>query len=319
MKKIQQQLIMLLCCAGAVRAQAQQLSPHIINSGGNYSLSGSVLLEQNIGDFAVTTISTSSFMYTQGFLQPDKGSTTIIPPVQDVVIGGSYLLDNAGTTFINGNIMLEFTSGEIASTTLADANKMLTQGLLQPYPPATTLPVTGLEFFAQRKNDRTVQLDWKTIQEINNKGFHIERKKENESAFIEIGFVAAGTTDGNSTLPLAYTRNDDNNYNGKTFYRLKQEDRNGKTTYSLIRLVNGAGNKQLAMQVWPVPAAGPVQVLVTGLTKADQLACYNAEGKLIKQWPVTNEQPLLVQHLPPGTYFLRLEKNPGMVQKIIIQ
>lgn len=317
MKNIYSFLVLLFCWGGVA---AQQQYPTTISSGGRGISNGGIMLEDNVGGLLVGTISTATFMYTQGFIQPDAGSTTTVPHIQDVTLSSSGNgIDNAGTTFINGNIMLEFTVGEVASKTLINSNNMLTQGILQPYNSITALPVTGLEFYAKRLNATTVQLDWKTIQEINNKGFHIERKKENEPAFAAIDFVKSHAVDGNSSFPLQYQKTDNNTFSGKTLYRLKQEDIDGRFTYSVVRIVNGSGVKQTVLQVWPVPSAGPVNILVSGIEKPDNLQVFDMSGKLMQQMKVQNNTTVQLGRLFPGTYIVRLSENKDLVQKIIIQ
>jgi hypothetical protein len=310
--------ILLILFAGT--AKAQQLYPTTLSSGGTWSNNGGVMLEYSVGGLVVTTISANTIMYTQGFLQPDAGSTTILPPpINDVVLNSGAGIDNAGTTFINGGIMLEFTVGEVASKTLGDGNNMLTQGILQPYNSITVLPVTGLEFYAKRLNATTVQLDWKTIQEINNRGFHLERKYEYENNFTEVAFVPPAALDGNSSSPLQYQKPDGNNFAGKTLYRIKQEDINGRSTYSVVRIVTGANSRQPTIQVWPVPATGPVNILVNGLAKADVLLVFDMSGKLIRQQPVQNNTAIQVSNFTPGTYILKLAENKDLVQKLVVQ
>lgn len=114
-------------------AAGQQLSPQTLNAAGKSSNAGGVLLEDAVGGFIVSIITTPTFMYTQGFIQPDAGTTTIIPPINDVVFSSGSGFDNAGTTFIAGGAMLEFTVGEFISITQNGGSNLLTQGILQPY------------------------------------------------------------------------------------------------------------------------------------------------------------------------------------------
>jgi hypothetical protein len=304
----------------ATAAKAQQQYPTTINSGGNYSSNGGVMLEYSVGGLVVTTMGTPSFMYTQGFLQPDAGSTTVIPHINDVVLNSGSGIDNAGTTFINGGIMLEFTTGEFASITHITASNMLTQGILQPYNASGgVLPVTGLDLVARRTDANTVVLDWKTLQEFNNKGFHVERKYENESSFTGIAYVATAAPNGNSSFLLSYQRTDNNSFTGKTFYRIKQEDIDGRNTYSAIRVVNGMVNDQIKMKVWPIPATGPVNVLVNGLANTDMLLVFDISGRLIKQQAIQNNVAVKLSNLTPGTYILKLTENKDLIQKLVVQ
>ena len=310
---------MLLLAGNAV--EAQLLTPRIINAGGESSSNGGILLEYSVGGLMDNTISTTTFMYTQGFLQPDAGITSTPIFINNVALSSGSVLDNAGTTLINGGVMIEFSLGEVASITLENQSRgaMLTQGILQPYSINGTLPITGLEFYAKRINNTTVQLDWKTLQEINNKGFHIERKKENENSFAPVGFVASNANGGNSSFSLSYTKTDANNFTGNTYYRLKQEDIDGRSTYSVVRIIKGDVTKQLAMQVWPVPSTGPVNILVSGLTKPDVLMVFDITGKLVKQQNVQNNAQVQLNNLTPGTYMVRLAENKDLVQKVVVQ
>lgn len=303
---------------GILHGQAQMISPQTVNSGGNYKTAGNIILEDAIGSLAVTTINTSTFMYTQGFIQPDAGTTSGPLYVNDVILSTSGNgFTNAGTTFTNGTLMLEFTTGEMASITLNNGNNMLTQGILQPYTFTGTLAVTGLSFAAQRKNNALVQLDWSTLTEIDNKGFTIERKKDNESSFTNIGFVFSKANGGNSNFKLDYQKMDDNAYTGKTYYRIKQEDINGQYKYSDIRLVNGINST--TMKVWPIPATGPVNVLVNGFTRPDLLQVVDATGRLVQTFTIQNNQPLQLNKLSAGTYIVRLAENKELMQKIVVQ
>lgn len=300
-------------------ASSQQLTPQTVNAAGKSSSNGGVVLEDAVGGLIVTTISTATFIYTQDFLQPDAGTTTTVPPINDVVLSSGSGTDNAGTTFIAGNAMIEFTVGEAASLTLNGGGNMLTQGILQPYSNGSILPITGFEFYAKRISNTQVQLDWKTIQEINNRGFNVERKKENETSFANMGFVNSNANGGNSSFPLQYQKLDNNNFAGNTYYRLKQEDFDGRATYSVVRIVKGDVSKQLTMQVWPVPAVGFFNVSVSGIHKPDMIQVIDMNGRLVKQYTIQNQTQQQVNGLPAGTYFIKLGSDKTVGQKVIVQ
>jgi Secretion system C-terminal sorting domain len=298
---------------------AQQFTPQTINNGGSSKTAGGIILEDALGGLLVNTVSTPVFTYTQDFLQPDAGITTVLPIINNVTLSSGSGIDIAGATFINGNIMLEFTAGEFASITLNSTGSMLTQGILQPFSIGTALPVTGLEFYAKRINSNQVQLDWKTLQEINNKGFHIERKKETENNFADMGFVSSNANGGNSSFPIQYQKLDNNNFSGITYYRLKLEDIDGRSTYSVVRMVKGDMSKQLSLQVWPVPAVGFFNVRVNGLDKNDLLQVVDVNGRLVKQFIIQNQTQLQISGLPAGTYFVKLASDKTVGQKVILQ
>jgi hypothetical protein len=122
--------LMLLLNAAAM---AQQISPQTINAAGRSISAGGITLEDAIGGLDVQHYATSTFLYTQDFLQPDAGTITTPLFINNVTLDGLAAIDNAGTTFIAGNAMIEFTVGEPISVSLSNATNMLTQGILQPY------------------------------------------------------------------------------------------------------------------------------------------------------------------------------------------
>lgn len=312
-------IVALLLLPGISELYAQQITPKTLNNGGQSRSAGSIVVEDALGGFSVCSINANSFLLTQDFLQPDAGTTTIIPVINNIVLSTGSGLDNAGTTFMYGNLLLEFTTGEFASTTLNSSSNMLTQGILQPFSFSGTLPVVGLEFYAMRLSSTTVQLDWKTVQEINNKGFHIERKKENESGFASIGFVNSNANGGNSNISLQYQKMDNNNFKGITYYRLKQEDLDGRSTYSAVRIVKSDPGKELMIQIWPVPAVSYFNIIVSGLAKSDVIHIMDMSGRIVKQFVIQNQLQKQVNGLLAGTYFVKLASDTGVGQKVIVQ
>ncbi|MGB4845021.1 MAG: T9SS type A sorting domain-containing protein [Ferruginibacter sp.] len=180
------------------------------------------------------------------------------------------------------------------------------------------LPVVDLQFFAKRISSSKVQLDWKTSQEINNQGFYIERKKQNENSFANLGFVNSLAPGGNSSFPLQYSKTDDNNFSGTTFYRLKQQDINGNFVYSAIRVVKGDISKSITLKAWPIPSAGNLTVTADGIDK-DILQVFDTKGRLIKQQDILNQSQIYLTNLAPGTYIIRLAGQKDISQKIIVQ
>lgn len=89
------------------------------------------------------------------------------------------------------------------------------------------LPVVISSFtYSIKKNN--VILSWTTSEEINNKGFYIQRKKSNTENWTEVGFVEGY---GNSSQPRNYSFEERNLSSGTYEYRLKQVDYNNSFEY----------------------------------------------------------------------------------------
>ncbi len=92
------------------------------------------------------------------------------------------------------------------------------------------LPVELSSFTAKIADDK-VELNWTTESEVNNYGFDIERKA-NDDKWIQLSFVAGH---GNSNTPKSYYFVDNSLSGGSIFYyRLKQIDTDGHFEYSQI-------------------------------------------------------------------------------------
>jgi hypothetical protein len=299
-------------------SQAQQVSPQTIGSAGTSQLAGGILLESNVGELTVAALSTTAFMYTPGFLQPDKGITSSIPAINDVVLNSGAGIDLAGTSFKAGNAMIDFTVGEAVSVTHQNATTMLTQGILQPMSQQLALPVTGLTFTAKRISPALVQLNWKTISEENNAGFFIERKNTHEAQFQTVRFAPSKSAGGNSSISLDYAVTDTNSTTGKAWYRIRQEDIDGRATWSAIRLVEGNSTQSTSLKAYPVPAIGYFNVLAEGI-KQDQVQVFDLSGKLLQQRSLQAGVPQRISNLAPGTYMIRLAGHKELVAKVIVQ
>jgi hypothetical protein len=181
------------------------------------------------------------------------------------------------------------------------------------------LPVLGLEFFARRINSTQVKLNWKTLQEINNLGFYVERKKETDNDFHATTFVNSKAWNGNSSTPLEYEKMDTNNFTGHTYYRLKQTDIDGKFVYSVIRMVGGETQKQIVLKAWPIPSAGDLNILVQGISKNETVELFDAGGKLIQRISVKDNNPEKINRLSAGVYIIRLSADKNISQRIVVQ
>lgn len=96
------------------------------------------------------------------------------------------------------------------------------------YTTSCTLPLTLLDFNISKSND-AVLLNWETSNEVNTKGFNIQRSKDGIN-FSNIGFVASkGDTKFNT---YNYSDKITSGMEGKQFYRLQMMDKDGKYTMS---------------------------------------------------------------------------------------
>jgi hypothetical protein len=92
-----------------------------------------------------------------------------------------------------------------------------------------TLPITWLSFDGYRADNHII-LNWKTASETNNDYFDVLRSFDGFN-YTSIGIVKGS---GNSNEIKSYNYNDQNTFQGTTYYKLKQVDYNGASVFSEI-------------------------------------------------------------------------------------
>ena len=181
------------------------------------------------------------------------------------------------------------------------------------------IPVTLTSFTAKRK-DNSVNMEWQTVSEFNNRGFEIERKLQGEEGFETIGFVPSKKPDGNSSDELNYVYKDVNISGDASQYRLKQVDFDGKYKYSDVQIVKGTTAAGRVL-IYPNPAAqGTVNIVFDSFTQKDiQLTDIN--GRVQRKWTGYTSSQLQLKQLLSGIYLLKITdraNNTNLVRKIVV-
>ena len=136
--------------------------------------------------------------------------------------GSGNSTDEANAIAVDGSGNIYVTGNSIASNPASD------YATIKYHEEA--LPVE-IAYFNSSVNRNVVSLSWGTVWELNNSGFRVERKSENESNWKEAGFVQGN---GSVNEEKHYSFQDNNLIKGKYHYRLKQIDYNGNYEYHLL-------------------------------------------------------------------------------------
>lgn len=173
---------------------------------------------------------------------------------------------------------------------------------------AAVLPVEFL-YFTGRYETEGIQLKWATAVELNNKGFHVERRAATERNFTELQFVAgAGTTE----TEQSYAYLDTEIRNGESYYyRLRQVDFDGTEAFSnLIVVDTEAATPGFTLTPNPVrtdltitpsaPIAGKLTIDI-----------FSTDGRLVDSRTLAGEtaSTVNVATLPRGLYSVRLRSD----------
>jgi hypothetical protein len=170
-----------------------------------------------------------------------------------------------------------------------------------------SLPISLLYFRAVMQKGG-VNLDWETTSEINSSLFEVKRMAGN-GAFVPVATIAAA---GNSSVPQYYQAQDGNPPTGPLFYRLKETDKDGVVTYSLIVEVDN--NRIDSPKLYPNPAKTTVHIELPLLTHATTLVIYNNLGQAVIEKSIaegTSAFDVDVSRLAVGKYYAVLISKNG--------
>jgi hypothetical protein len=127
-------------------------------------------------------------------------------------------------------------------------------------PGCVPVPVS-LVHFKGSKQGNFHRLEWVTVNEVNSKGFHVQRSS-NGVNFSSIGFVAS-QQGGNSISQQSYQFIDEQPLRGNNYYRLQQVDRDGSISVSNVVLLRSEEVREIQLVgVYPNPTKGEVTVQI---------------------------------------------------------
>lgn len=188
----------------------------------------------------------------------------------------------------------------------------------------TVVPVTFTTVWANRKEDKTVDVNWKVENELNMSSYEVERSS-NGSSFTKAGEQSALYNGAGGQ----YRFNDATAPNTVLYYRIKGIGINGQIQYSAVVKVGG-GKTPAGFAIYPNPATGKqVNVQLSGIETGAvyELSLYDAAGKLVhieKIKPVAGNSTLslrLKNELATGTYRLQVagDKKETISLSLIVQ
>ncbi len=245
--------------------------------------------------------------------------------------GGGGTDNNNGSGGGGGHTGADAGRGSIASSFNSGSNQLNTAGTNGTGSVTGTvtvlclasLPVELINFKAVLR-DNAVELQWSTASEKNNFGFDVERSADNHN-WTTLGFVPGH---GNTTDRHDYGFVDEKPLAGVNYYRLKQQDYNGKFEYTPIVVadVRATGGQQF--DIYPNPSTtGEFSIRTVSAQEGEALLeiydwvgykVYNDKLELLKG---TMIYPVSMSTFPKGAYTARLEMPDGTVQfrKIVLQ
>lgn len=237
------------------------------------------------------------FIYSPSF-NPANALTNYITGDDNTNTGNDYRITatlTAGVTYI------------LVSTTYNNANYG-TGSTLITGPAGAVLPVTFISFDAIA-NGSNIDLAWLIGSESNNKGFYIERSYDAIN-FSEIGFVKSY---GSSAITNKYNFCDKTAKPGKLYYRLRQLDLDGKTSFSKTVSVTLADTR---FSIYPNPTKG-FAIFTQKIANNTVVSISNSIGITVKQKVVNNG--INLTGFAPGVYYIRIDNVQNQKLTVVVQ
>lgn len=293
------------------------------------------------GSFTVSNVA-SSTVSSVSISDPTDPASPIVGQSQAYwtvsssgVSGGTYDLIAGGTGWIVGNLadlsLCKATSVvgtySIATNTTSDP-RLVRTGLS-----LTDLTTTdGSNFYVGSTNLTTsplpiellsftgtivtggVELNWHTANEVNNSHFIVLRATDGTN------FEPIGTVVGNGTtnVPHSYSLFDRDPSLGKNYYRLKQVDFDGRSSFSEVIMVM-VQNIDPLVSIYPNPVSQhqPLNVVLSGLPSNTpaEILIMNSQGVKVGSSNVevdatgTLRTSIVISSLTTGVYILKVENN----------
>lgn len=189
---------------------------------------------------------------------------------------------------------------------------------------SSPLPIELLSFSAQLKNN-FVELKWSTATETNNDFFTVERTSNVEHFEPILQIEGAGTTKELTDYKVI----DPSPLYGRSYYRLKQTDFDGKYTYSSVSVIDYEGPEHSTLTVFPNPSSGKnLTIKIEGLTDATEVPVQivNMQGQKVYETTIQVKTPGVITEqisreklLPSGVYIIKAGNTLFLTQKIVIE
>ncbi|GHN01507.1 hypothetical protein WSM22_29960 [Cytophagales bacterium WSM2-2] len=272
------------------------------------------------------TISAATYGTGSGNTPPPNGTSLGINNGTNIVDRFWIITPNAYTTLPTATITFNATTSEVGSLNTLKAQRWNSTYWDPSLPPAgstatsasvsttqygiwavsdgsSPLPIQ-LESFQATALSSHVKLSWRTLSELNNDYFIIERSTDGFS-YEEIG-QAKGNGITNSAHDYELT--DFSVPSGRIYYKLKQFDYDGKFAEYNVVAVEVKDFSEVTVAPNPVVGTSNVFVPSDFNDKEVKVEIYNSQGEVVAQssfskggsFKVTNE------NFEPGIYFLRL-------------
>lgn len=280
------------------------------------------------GSLSATTCFASSATYQISITASNSNNQSYSFGLDGVFLGSgptngqtdTYLICGCASTFTvtasGGGSIPSWTVTQLGVGTAGSGTSEVVNSALTPC--VTTLPIELIDFKASYEQEN-VSLKWSTSSERDNDYFTIERSNGNQEWTVVDKVTGAGTT----TELTEYELLDSEYELGNNYYRLKQTDFNGTSTYSSVKALNVERSNM--SQVYPNPFTSSFNLeIVLDQEQTSELSVVDASGRVYYKENIQFEKGInnfevLTSDLEDGVYHLKIELDDSVILHKIIK
>lgn len=181
--------------------------------------------------------------------------------------------------------------------------------------------------FTAIKKDHNIQLDWSVNNEEATNTYEIQISYDGRN-FISVGQTASPYAAEGATAKYHHQYLLNQAAAGKLYFRIRQKDAAGQSTYSPIRVINLDEKGPAGLVIYPNPVKRTVSLQFDKVLNSRlAIDIISASGQLLQQYMMKANnsgllQFMLASPLTPGVYYLRVRDqntNQRYLQKLLVQ
>jgi hypothetical protein len=179
---------------------------------------------------------------------------------------------------------------------------------------ANPLPVTLVSFTATPTAQGGALLRWTTATETNNKGFGIERQLTSSGTWQSVGYLASGNNANGGTYEYTDKSLSNAAFTPQAYYRLRQEDQDGKLNYSPVAVVARqalVASTNLLLSPVPVTGANISLTFAEAGQAGSEISITNTQGQRLYNYTTQASADaalsLPVERLAAGVYIVSVQ------------
>ena len=249
---------------------------------------------------------------------------TSFGPQGDLLIGASTTNSTFGAAIYTANTVnsgwITFTFTFVAPNNSSNITVMPVSGIsswnsIDNFVIINPLPIELKDFTASLISKGSVLLEWSTASELNNDYFEIERSISG----VDWKTISKVDGAGNSNHLLNYRTTDVNSYSGISYYRLKQTNFDGQSSFSNIKAIENDKLEGSQIKIYPNPTSN-LLTIEGDKVELEQFKIYNVLGQDITALTPQNsaiESKIVIDlaNLINGIYYIKTKTTINKVFK----